>query len=240
MNRRIFHVAILIWLLGVCGAAGVEGNRARTRSIQGVKSSQPSEIKLTGNTDTLCSSTFEDGKLPAEWTFVNTAPPNDTFPENWFVTTTDDSIAIGNGYYLCWVNYSETNIQDEWIKTPIMNLSQYTDEIYLDFVRIYHAPDPWADSATVYVRVSLDGGSTWPDTVYSISRFDNPGRKDISLRLDELVPECAGNETVGIGFQYAGKNGDSAGLDDISVSAVPPDTVKIQNSSWGAIKASFR
>ncbi len=238
MNRNIVTITIFLWLLSICGAAGINDNRIKSRSISRTCSFGPPEATMTGSTDTLCSSTFEEGDLPAGWAIVKTAPPNDTFPENWFVTTTDDSIAIGNDYYLGWVNYSETNIQDEWIKTPVLDMTQYTEEIYLDFIRIYHSPDPWADSATVYVRVSLDGGSTWPDTVYSISRLDAPGREDVRLRLDELSPECAGNATVAIGFQYAGKNGDSAGLDDISVSAKSSE--KQQKSTWGSLKADFK
>ena len=221
--------------VSVFSEKSLAGEKTRAREISGNHDGGQFRAPVEGYT--FCEADFEDGEIPDDWDVVETASENDTFPVNWFVATTDDSVAMGNGFFMAWVNYSESETQDEWIITPEMDFTDYSDSLYLDFLQVYHVPDPWADSATVYIRVSTDNGATWPDTIYSITTESEPGLAQVTLDLADLAPACVNSDSVKIGFEYSGRNGDSAGLDDIVVRAGAG--TGIRNSSWGRIKSRF-
>jgi len=57
-----------------------------------------------------------------------------------------------------WSDLPPDDEQDEWLKTPEMNLYNVCD-LELSFYGIWHWDSPWDDH--VYIKVSTDGGNNW-------------------------------------------------------------------------------
>ena len=175
--------------------------------------------------DILLSEDFESGELPgAQWEIIDNNPD-----ENWFVGRDVDQFM--NGTYIAWVNFDEDDESDEWIITPEIDLEEVVDP-RLYFSRFYGEPY-WAQFATLYVRISTDGGTSYPDTIYTITTESLAGCVDVELSLEDYE-----DESIMIGFQYAGMDGDSVGLDDIYVT--DGELTGVQLMSWGAVKSSMK
>ena len=155
--------------------------------------------------DVLLDEGFEDGIMPptgwytdelnlvTPWTIVDAV----TYPD--FVHTGD---------YAGWINYDTPNPSDNWLVSPDLDLTGY-DSVSLVF---------WAESdtnwptATMELHIRGDGfddllwdmiaDETWADFIYREMTFD----------LSDYI-----DQTINISWRYVGQDGNSFGLDDITV-----------------------
>jgi hypothetical protein len=216
--------------------SSAENKKIITRGNHSGSSKSTPQI-LPHNEEILLSEDFESGELPSDpWeivitnTTVDTLAPDTLEVHYWFVAIDDQEFI--NGSYIAWVNYDIDDPSDEWIITPEIDLEGVEDP-RLYFSRFYGIPDPWSEKATLHVRLSKDNGVTFPDTIYSITPSSIPGVEHVELSLMNYM-----DEQVKIGFQYAGMDGDSVGLDNIIVT--DGEFTDIQVMSLGTFKNSLR
>jgi len=165
--------------------------------------------------DTILEEGFEDGVMPPSggWYLdeLNTVNP-------WVIV---DAVTypdfVHSGDYAGWINYDTPNPSDNWLYTPDLDLTGY-DAVTLVF---------WAEcdtnwpTATMELHIQGDGfddmiwdmiaDEMWADFIYREMTFD----------LSNYI-----GQTINISWRYVGIDGESFGLDDISVisgSASTPD-----------------
>ena len=110
--------------------------------------------------------------------------------------------------------------EDEWLVTPILNLSQYRD------VRLsWESETVWASGATQDVLVSIDGGLNFLATpVFSYHRgagADN-GEDPFYAKRVLSVPAAAGRTKVVFAFRYVGGDNWWWAVDNVRVTAQDP------------------
>ena len=228
---RAFAWAAVGLVIAAWGRPNERDARARGRTASGEAGPPPSAMVA----QTLLEEDFEDGVLPGGWLYRQARTGGDSLPGSWFIAPTDPEVAIGEGRYMAWVNWDTTEAADEWMITPRVDLSDSLfEEVSLRFLRVYHDPSAWADSSTLVVRVSRDDGASFPDTVYRVATHSRAGRQWVSVDLSRYV----GTATVRIAFQYEGRGGDSAGVDDVRVETGLP--VSVRRRTWGSLKLRDR
>jgi hypothetical protein len=221
---------LLLWiaLVGLTSAASnvrVRGDLAPTHTAVG---------RLPGGAQAgqvFVEADFENGIIPVNWLVRRARSAGDSLPASWFVTSTDPIVAQGDGNFMSWVNWDSTQVADEWLITPRVDLSDSTlTDVSIDFLRVYHDPEEWAAEATLQVLASRDDGVTYPDTLYRITEYSHPGREYVSIDLSGYV----GTSAFRAAFRYSGRGGDSVGIDNVRVRAGLP--VWVQSRSWSKIK----
>ncbi len=222
---------ILLWaalaaFTGVAGNVRVRGDLAPPQSGSNHPRASREGEKVFVFAD------FETGIIPADWLVRRTRAAGDSLPASWFVAATDPFVAQGDGSFMAWVNWDSTQVADEWLITPRVDLSDSTlVDVSLDFSRVYHDPAKWAGEATLQLLASRDDGATYPDTLYRITQYSHPGREYVSIDLSGYV----GTSTFRAAFRYSGIGGDSAGIDNVRVRAGLP--VRVQSRSWTRMKS---
>jgi subtilisin family serine protease len=156
---------------------------------------------------------FEGGAMPPAggWSVINTHPTR-----NWTIVdvgTYPDF--VHSGTYAGWVNYDTPTASDEWLLTPVIDLTGIPDAS-IEFWA--YSDTNWCPGggtgATMILHVTDTGGTplatlwdmcadeTWSTSIYrSVT-------KDLSAYQGQQIK---------LAWQYVGIDGQSFGLDDISV-----------------------
>jgi subtilisin family serine protease len=184
-------------------------------TIKGAVASQPAPESAppASPAGILLEEGFEDGVMPPPggWSTIDTHPTR-----NWTivdVVTYPDFVHSGN--YAAWVNYDTPTASDEWLLTPVIDLTSVPDAS-LDFWAysdtnwcpnggaganmLLHVTDPaGAPIATVW---DMCNDESWPTSAY---------------RLVTVGLAAYQGQQVKLAWQYVGIDGQSFGLDDISL-----------------------
>jgi len=139
----------------------------------------------TGGTQTIFSEDFE-GSFPGSWTFSN--------PDNaltWEVVTIAGSLPGSKAARVNIFNYNARGQRDGLI-SPIIDLSGNT-QIILTF-NYAHRRYSQNEHDSLIVRVSTNGGSTWPYKVYANAEDNNAGAVFATggLLASNFVPATSG------------------------------------------------
>lgn len=157
---------------------------------------------------------FEGGAVPpAGWTVTDTNPAF-----NWQVVGTPS--VVHDGSFAAFVNFDGTLTQDEWLRSPVVDLPD-TPDLTLSFWALsdtQFCPFEGASASVVVtdpadtalgVAWDMCSDETWPDFRYRLVTADLGAYRGQSVKL---------------AWRYAGVNGQSFGLDLVVVEAVPlPD-----------------
>ena len=155
---------------------------------------------------------FEGGVVPPTgWTLTQYNPV-----ETWEIDTYDPYTGVYNAS--CFYDATYTDVQDEWLISPVMNFASATSDLKLGFAWLmsyYWSVDPY-DSYDLQVHITTDGTAwtqiwsehsegvfaswTWYEKVISLSSYTGTGY-----------------ETVQVAFVYDGYDGAQASIDDIYV-----------------------
>jgi hypothetical protein len=163
----------------------------------------------------LLSQGFEEGFIPPTgWTVV----VNNPF--TWEI----DSYSPYEGYYnaSCFYDENYTGTQDEWLISPVINLTTKGQAWHLYFywmMSYYWAVDPY-DNYELEVWISTDGGATWPTKLWcedDVGLFSSWTWYKADVNLAAYLTQT----NVKLGFRYYGYDGAQASLDYITVDTEP-------------------
>jgi len=217
MRCYLFFCCFLLWF-GTASHAGDSEDQARSgKQIKGaVILSTP-----------FFEQGFEDATMPpSSWSTANSNP---TY--NWMVVdaATNPPYVHGGGW-AAWVNYDASNPSDEWLRSPIIDLTGVWDA----------TASFWADSVTNYCP-SAGTGATM------LFHVTNPANIAIGLPWDMCVAESwptleyrmveanlgeYHDQTIKIAWRYTGQDGESFGLDDVAVFGTPSGPVLFPKGDW--------
>jgi hypothetical protein len=167
--------------------------------------------------NTVFSEDFESGTFPPiGWTKMDFhADPL----SNWHEATLDLNTFSE-------VQYVNANLMDEWMITPSLDLSTYTNlQLRFSFFMSYYwMVDPF-DGGDLMVKVSTDGGTNWTQiwVEEDFGLFTNFTWYDVTLPFSTY----AGLSDVKIAFHWYGDDGAQTRFDDVILEeppACPPPT----------------
>jgi len=149
--------------------------------------------------------------FPAGWTRIIT---NNGY--TWFQA----SYAPQEGNFDASIEYDPAlNPQSEWMISPVLDLSPANPGLELTFwflTSYYWHVDPY-DNGDMEIRVSLDGGDTWTDPLWTeddYGEFLNWTWYEVVLDFDDYV----GESNFKVAFVYEGVDGAQADFDAILLS----------------------
>ena len=161
----------------------------------------------------LLSEGFEDGTMPPPggWSVINTHPSR-----NWTIVDVGTyPNFVHSGTYAGWVNYDTPQASDEWLYTPVLDLTSVPDAS-LEFWA--YSDTNWCPSggsgANMLLHVT-DTGGTPIGTEWDMcadESWSNSAYRQITVDLSAYA-----GQTVKVAWQYVGIDGQSFGLDDISL-----------------------
>ena len=158
---------------------------------------------------------FEGGVVPpAGWTaIVNN-------PYTWEI----DSYNPYEGTYnaSCFYDQDYTGTQDEWLVSPVLDLSQRTDWV-LEFVWMgsyYWGVDPY-DNYDLEVWISTDGGENWTTMLWTEPGTEDPWTNWTWYEATVDLSGYSAESNVKLGFRYHGYDGAQWSIDAISVNDIP-------------------
>ncbi len=176
---------------------------------------------------------FQNNTIPEDWT------QNITYPSATWEIDDDENLCHSTPYFPVCCN--NINLQDEWLTTPSLNFSQYT-QIYFSF---FWMMDWWiaayADLCDLNIYISTNG-TTW-DLIWCEDQYAHPSKEFESWIWYEAnmgnhidLSEYAGENDVFIGFQYYSNdssNGCQIYLDDVLVYGNDPSPNPLTCNSNG-------
>ncbi|DAC72789.1 MAG TPA: hypothetical protein DSN98_03555 [Thermoplasmata archaeon] len=189
-------------------------------------SSQPASTPTSAPSYILyMSENFTDGNMPPisdtgqPWELTQTNPT-----ETWHIDNSIPTYPVSKPSAT--VNRGATSsFQDEWLITPSLNFSKYTEVILKFWWYTCYYVTVYKRYVEFNVSVSTDGGTSWT-RVWS---FDDSGQffhdwtwYEISINNPIVLTQYAGQPDVKIGFQYYSDQTDQSdeqmfSIDDIEV-----------------------
>ena len=158
---------------------------------------------------------FEGGVMPPAggWTTFHRGATT----RAWQVTATPDFVYAGT--YAGWVNYDSAAASDEWLLTPVFDTTDLMD-LELRFMAISDTIYP---TATMKLwATDIDGDPLTAEPLWDMVR-DEDWSDDFYYR--EVIVDLSAYDGVGemsVAWQYVGLDGESFGLDNISLTAAEP------------------
>jgi len=149
---------------------------------------------------------FEDGIMPPPggWYTIDGNP----FRPWGIVNATWYPDFVHSGDYAAWVNYDSLNYSDNWLISPDYDLSTYS-EATLSF---------WAESDTLFPGATVElhiRGDGFDDVIWNMTKDEIWDTFEYREKSFDLSSYCGG--AVNISWRYVGLDGQSFGLDDISL-----------------------
>ena len=142
--------------------------------------------------------TIHNGTTTREWTIVDVA----TYPD-----------FVYEGQYAAWVNYDSSSNSDEWLLTPVLDVSAVTD-LTLTFMAESDTSYPGAD---MKVWVTDETGTPLtPEPLWDLIRDESWSTFEYRQITVDLT-EFDGYGDIRVAWQYVGLDGESFGLDLIEL-----------------------
>lgn len=226
----------LVGMLAI-GSAAVAQNGVTEHFQKSAQTQTPaiqSQNEDAGNRAVLWSEDFASG-IPATWSNVTVSGPVD-----WKYTTvghTGDyptspiqSTTSGNGWAIVdsdGDNFSGGGAEDSQLTTDVIDLTGSGD-IKLEFMQMFRE---WQADITT-VRLTTDGGNNWTDWVINdgIGQAGTPNPDIVTLNITAAV--AANPANVQIQFWWQGSWDYGWQIDDINISDIPPNDLRIRKPSF--------
>jgi hypothetical protein len=182
--------------------------------------------------------------IPTNWTELNkTGNTYTTGTTNLTWAVRDIANSATDGKNIAWVNYNNKSVmRDEWLVSPsftpaaadYFSFDLYYAPFWMYFDAIQYEIDGTQQfnfskpTTTMQVMISTDDGANWTKlwdahanvgnyTETTIYDYQNGAWNTFVLPITDYI-----GKTIRIAFRYFGKNGDSMGLDNISVRQLKP------------------
>ncbi len=179
-------------------------------------------------------------------------PYGDNPPANWtlldiHVVKWDDNdwhqANVANWGNIADVFWSPIEQQNEFLISPVVDLSVGTIDIHLTLKQWYD--DQAGNTDTAFILGSINGGSTWPETLAVYAGSDRGSLSTPAYDTLEMTNWANYESNIKIGFKYVGNNNgrwyiDSVGVDridmytnDVKVDSITkPPEVTITGYYW--------
>ena len=162
----------------------------------------------------LLSEGFEGGVMPPAggWETVHNG---DTIREWDLVDVATYPDFVYEGDYSAWINYDSSAVSDEWLISPLLDVSEKTD-LELTFMAI---SDTLYPGATIKVWVTDETGVPLTvDPLWDLIRDETWSTFEYRMvTVDLSAFDDYGN--IRVAWQYVGLDGDSFGLDTVEIGA---------------------
>ena len=179
-------------------------------------------IDSTSYRTDLLTQGFEDGVMPPPGGWY-TSELNTNPVHYWMVI--DDPDYVYNGIYSSWINYDSSNQSDNWLVSPNINLTGYV-KANLTF---WAASDTNYTGATMKLYIRGDGIN---DTIWDMIQDEIWPQEQFEYREKTFDLSSYVGQTINISWRYVGLDGDSFGLDDISVMAEVSNQPPVANYTY--------
>ena len=186
--------------------------------------------------------------IPTNWTELNKTSvkyvAGDSINPTWAANAGNDYAAPAGGNSMAWVDWDDVpRKQDVWLVSPALTPKSGD---YLNFNFFYNPLWMYIDwnlstetsnvfnftkpNATMQMYVSTNNGSTWTmvwDAIEDAGQFDATSIEDWaysagSWNTIQKSLEAYAGKPIKIAFRYVGTDGDSMGLDEISIRQLIP------------------
>jgi hypothetical protein len=186
--------------------------------------------------------------IPSKWTELNKTTvkyvAGDSLNPTWASSAGNDYAAPSGGKSMAWVDWDDVpRKQDVWLVSPALtpksgdylNFDFFYNPIWMyidwkkstDSTSVFNFKVP---NATMQMYVSTNNGSTWTmvwDAIEDAGQFDatsimNWAYSAGSWNTIQKSLEAYAGKSIKIAFRYVGIDGDSMGLDEISVRQLIP------------------
>jgi PKD repeat protein len=164
---------------------------------------------------------FEDGVMP---------PPDGWYTNDgntvqpWsIVNATIYPDFVHSGEYAAWINYDSNNLSDNWLVTSDINLSGYV-AVTLKF---WAGSDTEYPGATMELHILGDGFDNMIWDMIEDETWETFGYRELTFNLSSYI-----GQTINISWHYVGLDGESFGLDDISVTTEVPNQPPVANYTY--------
>lgn len=228
----------LVGMLAIGGAAVAQNGITEhfQKTAQTPATTLQSANENVGERAVLWSEDFANG-IPATWSNVTV-----TGPVDWKYTTvghTGDyptaaisSTTSGNGWIIVdsdGDNFSGGGAEDAQLTTDVIDLTGSGD-IKLEFQQMFRE---WQADITT-VRVTTDGGNNWTDWQINdgVGQSGTPNPDIVTINITAAVAANPANVQVQLWWQGSWDYGWQ--IDDMSISDIPPNDLRITKQSFAA------
>lgn len=196
--------------------------------------------------------------IPSNWTELvknsTTYVTGDSINPTWSVNPENSYAFPSVGNSMAWVDWDGVGdvarAQDVWLVSPALtpisgdyiNFDFFYDPywMYIDYNNSTSTSDAFnftKANATMQMHVSVDNGTTWTkvwDAIDDAGQFNESNIYDAypSWNTIQKSLEAYAGKTIKIAFRYVGKDGDSMGLDDISVRQLLPAALYVRPQGY--------
>ncbi|MCD6417956.1 choice-of-anchor J domain-containing protein [bacterium] len=131
--------------------------------------------------------TFDTG-IPSSWTVIDGGPAG-----TWYWWSN-----------LARIDGSVSGYQDDWLISPAFDGTAAADSIILHFWhQVYHYP---TEAGSCYALISVDGGLTYPETVFVMGPSSGTLAETVEVRIDNLGTPLTGNCKVAFKYGFYNSN----------------------------------
>jgi hypothetical protein len=229
----------LVTLLAIGSAATAQMNvtehMKKTAMAQGPSIQNAAGAESAGNRATLWSEDFGSG-IPGTWSNVTVSGPVDWYyttigHEGDYPTNPINSTTNGNGWAIIdsdGDNFSGGGAEDAQLTTDVIDLTGSGD-IKLEFEQMFRE---WQADITT-VRVTTDGGNSWTDWVINdgVGQSGTPNADVVTIDITAAIAANPANVQIMLWWQGSWDYGWQ--VDDMSISDIPNNDLKITNAVFG-------
>ena len=205
--------------------------------------------------------------IPSNWTELNKTAnvyvTGDSVNSTWSVNSENNYTIPSEGNSMAWVDWDQdVKAQDEWLVSPaftpvagdILSFDFFYNPfwMYYDWTKSTNTSNVFnfaVPNATLQMQISTDNGTSWTkvwDAKDDASQFNTTNIlsfEEISGTWNTILKalDAYVGRSVKIAFRYVGTNGDSMGLDNISIRQLSPSALygRPQGYFYAGITAKY-
>ncbi|MEI7502981.1 MAG: T9SS type A sorting domain-containing protein [Paludibacter sp.] len=193
--------------------------------------------------------------IPTNWTELNKVAATkyvvgDSINPTWAVNAANDYTSPSVGNSMAWVDWdgvgTTARAQDVWLISPaftpksgdIVSFNYFYNPywMYIDYANSTSTTDVFnftKPNATMQLYVSINNGTSWPllwDAIQDAAQFDATTLGDWANSTGSWntiikALDAYSGKSIKIAFCYVGKDGDSMGIDEVSVRQLAPSAL---------------
>ncbi len=186
---------------------------------------------LANITIDLLSEGFEGGVMPPAggWTTFHEG----TTLKEWEIVDNPDW--VHEGTYAAWANYDSANNSDEWLVSPVIDVSDYKN---LSLSYWVYANENWPTATLQVWAADVNGDPITADPLWDMVIDENWPYPSIYRNVELDLSDFDGYGDLRLVWRYVGQDGDSLALDLITLSGDVELTWLDEDPVFGSVPAN--